>query len=146
MKINFFVVAKLLSATTGLLFSGYLAFALAIIAILLKGWQVFEFWIFIVITLLLCFIHHYISFRVKFDAQLIEILAYEAKTESIENLTQQFDQSLLSLKLMPESKLGRDWSLRFAGCFKLVKSQIALLVLQYFVLIILIFKLTSSNY
>ena len=146
MKINFFVVAKLLSATTGLLFSGYLAFALAIIAILLKGWQVFEFWIFIVITLLLCFIHHYISFRVKFDAQLIEILAYEAKTESIENLTQQFDQSLLSLKLMPESKLGRDWSLRFAGCFKLLKIQIALLVLQYFVLIILIFKLTSSNY
>ncbi|AXQ22472.1 hypothetical protein BEN71_10480 [Acinetobacter wuhouensis] len=144
MKMNFFVVAKLLSSTTALLFSGYLAFALSIIAILLKGWQSIEFWIFIVITLLLSFTHHYISFRVKFDAQLLEMMAQESKIESIENLTQQFDQSLVSMKLMPESKAGRDWSVRFAGCFKLFKIQIALLLLQYFVLIILIYRLLAQ--
>ncbi len=144
MKINLFVVAKLLSATSGLLLSGYLSFALSIVAILLKGWQSIEFWIFIVITLLLCLIHHYISFRLKFDAQLIEIIAQQSNTESIENLTQQFDQSLMSLNLMPKSKAGRDWFLRFSGCFKLLKIQITLLLLQYFVLIILIYKLLAQ--
>ena len=144
MKMNFYVVAQLLSATTAILLSGYLAFALSVIAILLKGWQSIEFWIFIVITLLLSFTHHYISFRVKFDAQLLEMMAQESKIESIENLTQQFDQSLMSMKLMPESKAGRDWSLRFVGCFKLLKIQIALLLLQYFVLIILIYRLLAQ--
>lgn len=144
MKMDFFVVAKMLSATTGLLFSGYVAVTLSIMAILLKGWQSIEFWIFIVITLLFTAIHHYVSFRVKFDAQLIEIIGQESKLETIENLTQQFDQSLLAMGLMSESKAGRDWSLRFAGCFKLLKIQIALLFIQYFVLIILIFKLLSQ--
>ena len=144
MKMNFFVVAKLLSATTGLLCSGYVAFILSILAILLKGWDSLIFWIFIVITMLLLVLHHYLAFRVKFDAQLIEMIAHDSKTESIDNLTQQFDQTLLSMKLMPESKAGRDWSLRFAGCFKLLKIQITLLLIQYFVLIVLIYKLLAQ--
>ncbi len=144
MKMNFFVVAKLLSTTTGLLCSGYVAFILSILAILLKGWDSLIFWIFIVITMLLLGLHHYLAFRVKFDAQLIEMIAHESKAESIENLTQQFDQTLQSMKLMPESKAGRDWSLRFAGCFKLLKIQITLLLIQYFVLIIVIYKLLAQ--
>ncbi len=144
MKMHFLVVAKLLSATTGLLVSGYFAFTLTIIAVLLKAWQSTDFWIFIVITLLLCLTHHYLSFRIKFDAQLLEIMAYETKNESIENLTQAFDQSLMSLNLIPESKAGRDWALRFAGCFRLLKIQIALLLVQYFVLITLLYKLLAQ--
>ncbi|MBI0393995.1 hypothetical protein [Acinetobacter bereziniae] len=139
MKMKFFIVAKLLSATGGLLLSGYVAFALSIFAILFKGWQTIELWIFIVITLLLMAVHHYLSFRVKFDAELIEMLAIQSRADSIEHLTQQFDQSLLEMKLLPQNKVGRDWTLRFAGCFRLIKLQIALVLIQYLVLIILIY-------
>ncbi|WP_151806158.1 hypothetical protein [Acinetobacter bereziniae] len=141
MKMKFFIVAKLLSATGGLLLSGYVAFALSIFAILFKGWQTIEFWIFIVITLLLMAVHHYLSFRVKFDAELIEMLAIQSRADSIEHLTQQFDQSLLEMKLLPQNKVGRDWTLRFAGCFRLIKLQIALVLIQYLVLIILIYRI-----
>lgn len=141
MKMKFFIVAKLLSATGGLLLSGYVAFALSIFAILFKGWQTIELWIFIVITLLLMAVHHYLSFRVKFDAELIEMLAIQSRADSIEHLTQQFDQSLLEMKLLPQNKVGRDWTLRFAGCFRLIKLQIALVLIQYLVLIILIYQI-----
>ncbi len=141
MKMKFFIVAKLLSATGGLLLSGYVAFALSIFAILFKGWQTIELWIFIVITLLLMAVHHYLSFRVKFDAELIEMLAIQSRVDSIEHLTQQFDQSLLEMKLLPQNKVGRDWTLRFAGCFRLIKLQIALVLIQYLVLIILIYRI-----
>lgn len=144
MKMNFYVVAKLLSATHGLLISGYVAFILSIMAILLKGWQSLEFWIFIILSFSLMMIHHYLSVRLKFDSELIEIIARQSDTVSIENLTQQFDQSLMQFKLMPESKAGRDWSLRFKGCFGLFKLQITLLFIQYFVLIILIYKLLTQ--
>ncbi|WP_151798148.1 hypothetical protein [Acinetobacter bereziniae] len=141
MKMKFFIVAKLLSATGGLLLSGYVAFALSIFAILFKGWQTIELWIFIVITLLLMAVHHYLSFRVKFDAELIEMLAIQSRADSIEHLTQQFDQSLLEMKLLPQNKVGRDWTLRFAGCFRLIKLQIALVLIQYLFLIILIYRI-----
>lgn len=141
MKMKFFIVAKLLSATGGLLLSGYVAFALSIFAILFKGWQTIELWIFIVITILLMAVHHYLSFRVKFDAELIEMLAIQSRADSIEHLTQQFDQSLLEMKLLPQNKVGRDWTLRFAGCFRLIKLQIALVLIQYLVLIILIYRI-----
>ncbi|MBJ9904757.1 hypothetical protein [Acinetobacter bereziniae] len=141
MKMKLFIVAKLLSATGGLLLSGYVAFALSIFAILFKGWQTIELWIFIVITLLLMAVHHYLSFRVKFDAELIEMLAIQSRADSIEHLTQQFDQSLLEMKLLPQNKVGRDWTLRFAGCFRLIKLQIALVLIQYLVLIILIYRI-----
>ncbi|MBJ8421041.1 hypothetical protein KTJ16_07105 [Acinetobacter bereziniae] len=141
MKMKFFIVAKLLSATGGLLLSGYVAFALSIFAILFKGWQTIELWIFVVITLLLMAVHHYLSFRVKFDAELIEMLAIQSRADSIEHLTQQFDQSLLEMKLLPQNKVGRDWTLRFAGCFRLIKLQIALVLIQYLVLIILIYRI-----
>ena len=144
MKMNFYVVAKLLSATNGLLISGYVAFILSVMAILLKGWQSLEFWIFIILSFGIMMTHHYVSLRLKFDAELIEIMAQQSDTVSSENLTQQFDQSLMQFKLMPESKAGRDWSLRFAGCFRLFKLQITLLFIQYFVLIILIYKLLAQ--
>lgn len=141
MKMKFFIVAKLLSATGSLLLSGYVAFALSIFAILFKGWQTIELWIFIVITLLLMALHHYLSFRVKFDAQLIEMMAIQSKVETIENLIQQFDQTLFEMKLLPEHKVGREWTLRFAGCFLLIKLQIALLFIQYLVLTVLIYRI-----
>ena len=144
MKMNFYVVAKLLSATNGLLISGYVAFILSVMAILLKGWQSLEFWIFIILSFGFMMLHHYVSLRLKFDAELIEIMAQQSDTVAIEDLTQQFDHSLLQFKLIPKSKVGRDWSLRFAGCFRLFKLQITILFIQYIVLMILIYKLLAQ--
>ncbi len=48
---NFMWRQNFLSTTYGLLFSGYVAFVLTILAILLKSWQSLEFWILI----FLCF-------------------------------------------------------------------------------------------
>ena len=121
MKMHFYVAAKLLSATYGLLFSGYVAFVLTVLAI-----------------------QHYLALRLKFDAELIEVIAQQSDTVAIEDLTQQFDQSLLQFKLIPKSKVGRDWSLRFAGCFRLFKLQITILFIQYIVLMILIYKLLAQ--
>ena len=69
------------------------------------------------------------------------MLAIQSRADSIEHLTQQFDQSLLEMKLLPQNKVGRDWTLRFAGCFRLIKLQIALVLIQYLVLIILIYRI-----
>ena len=67
MKMHFYVAAKLLSTTYGLLFSGYVAFVLTILAILLKSWQSLEFWILIFICFGLMAIQHYLALRLKFD-------------------------------------------------------------------------------
>jgi len=144
MNMKFYVNAKLLSATSSLLLSGYLAFALSTIAVLLKAWQSIEFWIFIVVTFILVSIHHYLSYRIKFDAQLIEMMAHETENQPIDKLTQQFDQTLLDMGLISPAKIDRTWSLRFSGCFKLLKLQITLLFIQYFVLIVLIYRLLAQ--
>ena len=144
MKMHFYVAAKLLSTTYGLLFSGYVAFVLTVLAILLKSWQSLEFWILIFLCFGLMAIQHYLALRLKFDAELIEVIAQQSDTAAIEDLTQQFDHSLLQFKLIPKSKVGRDWSLRFAGCFRLFKLQMTVLFIQYIVLMILIYKLLAQ--
>lgn len=144
MNMNFFVLSRLLSSTTTLLASGYVAFALSIISIQLKAWQSLTFWILICLVFILCAIHHYISIRVKFDADILSTLAQQSKQQNENGLTQALDHSLLYFKLMPQNKAGRDWDLRFQGCLKLFKIQMTFVVMQYIVLITLIFKLLAQ--
>lgn len=144
MNMHFYVVAKLLSATQGLLFSGYVAFVLSVVGILLKGGQSLELWIWILLSFGLMALQHYLALRLKFDAELIAVMAQHSTRTPIEDLTQQFDASLMHFKLMPKSKAGRDWSLRFAGCLRLFKLQMTLLCIQYIVLMILIYKLLAQ--
>lgn len=133
MKMTFLVLSKLLSSTHVFLLSGYILLSLSTLYLLFIA--SFEYQnIGILISVLLCVIHHYVSFRVRFDAELLDHLSSQIDVNdadnSLDSLTQQLDQSLVDLGLMNKSKMGRNWTLRFKGCLKLFKIQIALLTVQ----------------
>lgn len=137
MNMNFYVLSKLLNATTGLLISGYIAFSLSFLDLIIQSKSTIHSFMCLVIAILLVAIHHYISIRVKFDADLLLMLGQESKHKKIIDLTKSFDQSLMYFKLMPKDKAGRSWKVRFNGCLQLFKLQIALLTLQFIVLIVI---------
>lgn len=150
MKMKFYVLSKLLSNTTTFLYAGYIAFALSTLSILLKGWHQLDLYLLILVSFTLIFVHHYLSFRVKFDADLLIILADQLdekdnkNAEQLLQITEKFDNSLDYFKLIAKDKIGRNWEIRFKGCLFLLKIQIILLILQYLVLIVLLFKLLTQ--
>jgi len=137
MKMNFVVVTHLLKHSQSILKSGYLVFVLSIITLSLFSKMQIVIPLLLVTGLLA--IHHYLFIRIEFDRGLLQHLVDQPK--DIDCLTQQLDQSLLNLKLIPSSKTGRDWSIRFKGCLRLLKIQITIVLLQYAVFIILFYKL-----
>lgn len=137
MKMNFVVVSQLLKQSQSILKSGYLAFVLSIITLSLFSKMQILIPLLLVTGLLA--IHHYLFIRIEFDRGLLQHMIDQP--EDVESLTQQLDQSLLNLKLIPSSKTGRDWSIRFKGCLKLLKIQIIIVLIQYSVFIVLFYKL-----
>ncbi|WP_151716708.1 hypothetical protein [Acinetobacter sp. TUM15071] len=137
MKMNFVVVSQLLKQSQSILKSGYLAFVLSIVSLFLFSSIPILIPLSLVTTLLA--IHHYLFIRIEFDRGLLQHMVDQP--EDIESLTQQLDQSLLNLKLIPSNKTGRDWSIRFKGCLRLLKIQIVIVLIQYSVFIVLFYKL-----
>lgn len=132
MNMSFFVMAKLLSATFSMLYANYFILAFCLLyAIIQVDLNLIES-IFIALSLMLALLHHYLAIRVKFDSDLLLILyeQFNTKQADQDELTQQFDMTLVSLGLMPKEKMNRNWDLRFKGCFKLLKIQIMVLTLQ----------------
>lgn len=137
MRMNFVVVSQLLKQSQSILKSGYLAFVLSIITLSLFSKMQILIPLLLVTGLLA--IHHYLFIRIEFDRGLLQHMVDQP--EDVESLTQQLDQSLLNLKLIPSSKTGRDWSIRFKGCLRLLKIQIIIVLIQYSVFIVLFYKL-----
>lgn len=137
MKINFVVVSQLLKQSQALLKSGYLAFVLSIVSLFL--FSSIPILIPLLLVTALLAIHHYLFIRIEFDRGLLQHMVDQP--EDIDRLTQQLDQSLLNLQLIPSSKTGRDWSIRFKGCLRLLKIQIIIVLIQYSVFIVLFYKL-----
>ncbi|ENX57968.1 MULTISPECIES: hypothetical protein [Acinetobacter] len=137
MKMNFVVVSQLLKQSQSILKSGYLAFVLSII--ILSLFSKMQILIPLLLVTGLLAIHHYLFIRIEFDRGLLQHMVDQP--EDLESLTQQLDQSLLNLKLIPSSKTGRDWSIRFKGCLRLLKIQIIIVLIQYSVFIVLFYKL-----
>ncbi|USA44953.1 hypothetical protein NDN11_09410 [Acinetobacter sp. C26M] len=138
MKMNFVVVSQLLKQSQALLKSGYLAFVLSIVSLFL--FSSIPILILLLLVTALLAIHHYLFIRIEFDRGLLQHMVDQP--EDIDRLTQQLDQSLLNLQLIPSSKTGRDWSIRFKGCLRLLKIQIFIVLIQYSVFIVLFYKLT----
>ncbi|NIE95316.1 hypothetical protein F3J02_02255 [Acinetobacter sp. Tr-809] len=137
MKMNFVVVSQLLKQSQSILKSGYLVFVLSIITLsLFSKMQII---IPLLLVTLLLAIHHYLFVRIEFDRGLLQHMIDQP--EEVETLTQQLDQSLLNLKLIPSNKTDRDWSERFKGCLSLLKIQIVIVLIQYAVFIVLFYKL-----
>ncbi|MCH7341697.1 hypothetical protein [Acinetobacter higginsii] len=137
MRMNFVVGSQLLKQSQSILKSGYLAFVLSIITLSLFSKMQILIPLLLVTGLLA--IHHYLFIRIEFDRGLLQHMVDQP--EDVESLTQQLDQSLLNLKLIPSSKTGRDWSIRFKGCLRLLKIQIVIVLIQYSVFIVLFYKL-----
>ena len=137
MKMNFVVVSQLLKQTQSILKSGYLVFVLSIITLSLFSKMQIIIPLLLVTGLLA--IHHYLFIRIEFDRGLL--LHMVEQPEDVESLTQQLDQSLLNLKLIPSNKTDRDWSERFKGCLRLLKIQVVIVLIQYSVFIVLFYKL-----
>ncbi|EPG37830.1 hypothetical protein [Acinetobacter colistiniresistens] len=137
MKMNFVVVTRLLKQSQSILKSGYLVFVLSIVSLFLFASIPILMPLLLISGLLA--IHHYLFIRIEFDRGLLQYMVDQP--EEVENLTQQLDQSLLALKLIPENRTGRDWPERFKGCLRLLKIQIAIVLVQYAVFIILFYKL-----
>lgn len=137
MKMNFVVVSQLLKQSQSILKSGYLAFVLSIVSLFLFSSIPILIPLSLVTALLA--IHHYLFIRIEFDRGLLQHMVDQP--EDIESLTQQLDQSLLNLELIPSNKTGRDWSIRFKGCLRLLKIQIVIVLIQYSVFIVLFYKL-----
>lgn len=137
MKMNFVVVNQLLKQSQSILKSGYLAFVLSIVSLFLFSSIPILIPLSLVTALLA--IHHYLFIRIEFDRGLLQHMVDQP--EDIESLTQQLDQSLLNLKLIPSNKTGRDWSERFKGCLRLFKIQVMIALIQYSVFIVLFYKL-----
>lgn len=131
MKINFYVLSKLLASTSSLITAGYFMFGLSILALMhLQECSQLNIFILMLWIFLLIGIHHYIYIRVKFDSDLLIMMHTEAEHQSLQKSTFELDQSLILFKLMPSAKTDRDWQIRFKGCLKLYKIQIFILVLQ----------------
>lgn len=137
MKMNFVVASQLLKQSQRLLKSGYLVFVLSVVSLFLFSKMQILIPLLLVTGLLA--IHHYLFIRIEFDRGLLQHMVDQP--EDVESLTQQLDQSLLNLKLIPSSKTGRDWSIRFKGCLRLLKIQIVIVLIQYSVFIVLFYKL-----
>ncbi|MCU4336384.1 hypothetical protein [Acinetobacter dispersus] len=137
MKMNFVMVSQLLKQSQSILKSGYLAFVLSIVSLFLFSSIPILIPLSLVTALLA--IHHYLFIRIEFDRGLLQHMVDQP--EDIESLTQQLDQSLLNLKLIPSNKTGRDWSERFKGCLRLFKIQVMIALIQYSVFIVLFYKL-----
>lgn len=134
---NFVVVSQLLKQSQALLKSGYLAFVLSIVSLFL--FSSIPILIPLLLVTALLAIHHYLFIRIEFDRGLLQHMIDQP--EEVETLTQQLDQSLLNLKLIPSNKTDRDWSERFKGCLSLLKIQIVIVLIQYAVFIVLFYKL-----
>lgn len=145
MKMDFVVLSQLLKPSHSLLKSGYLAFICSIIVLSLFS----QLKVMVLFVLMLIFglmaVHHYLFIRIEFDQGLLSYLSKNGNNQTeIEYLTQQLDQSLLNLKLIPMDKTARDWSLRFQGCLKLFKFQMAIVLIQYLVLMLLFYQLSNK--
>ena len=139
MTMQMHLLAKLLNSSKGLLYSAYLAFIFSLVLLLWHQQSLILDSFFCLICLLLISLQHFVSIRVQFDADILEMLSQPSNGTSqdvpLQSLTAELDQSLIALNLMPSAKANRTWTVRLQGCKGLFRLQVLLLLLQYFVFI-----------
>lgn len=142
------LVAKLLRNTDGIRNSGYVAFSLSIFGYFFYAWH--SVWLYLSLSciFLLCLLQHYLSIRLRFDADVLELLTTSSQTEDelqLDHKTILLDQSLVELKLIPSEKCARPWQDRLAGCMRLFKLHVMVVVCQYIVLLTLMIFLLQQE-
>ena len=146
MSMQMQLLAKLLNSSKGLLYSAYLAFTISLVLLIWHRQSLILDSLFCLICLLLIALQHFVSIRVQFDADILEMLSQPSNEThhhaQLESLTTELDQSLIALNLMPPAKANRTWTVRLQACKSLFRLQVLLLVLQYsvFICIFLLYR------
>ncbi|TCB66438.1 hypothetical protein [Acinetobacter sp. ANC 4178] len=143
------IVAKLLQNTDGIRNAGYIAFSLSVLCYFFYAWQSIGVYLSLIVIFILCLLQHYLSIRVKFDAELLSLIGTNSgnseEIPSIAQKTQRLDQSLLELGLIPAKKQQRSWEVRIQGCMRLFKLHVVMVLCQYIVLISLMIFLLQQK-
>ena len=143
------IVAKLLQNTDGIRIAGYIAFTLSVLCYFFYAWQSIGVYLSLIVIFILCLLQHYLSIRIKFDAELLSLIGTNSgqieDAQSIVQKTQILDQSLLELGLIPAKKQQRSWDIRIQGCMHLFKLHVFLVLCQYIVLISLMIFLLQQK-
>lgn len=143
------IVAKLLQNTDGIRHAGYVAFTLSVLCYFFYAWQSVGVYLSLIVIFILCLLQHYLSIRIKFDAELLSLI--ETTSTNLENVqsiaqkTQMLDHSLLELGLIPAKKQQRNWDVRIQGCMRLFKFHVVIVLCQYIVLISLMIFLLQQK-
>lgn len=143
------IVAKLLQNTDGIRNAGYIAFSLSVLCYFFYAWQSIGVYLSLIVIFILCLLQHYLSIRIKFDAELLSLIETTStnleNAQSIAQKTQMLDQSLLELGLIPAKKQQRSWDVRIQGCMRLFKFHVVIVLCQYIVLISLMIFLLQQK-
>jgi hypothetical protein len=143
------IVAKLLQNTDGIRHAGYVAFTLSVLCYFFYAWQSVGVYLSLIVIFVLCLLQHYLSIRIKFDAELLSLIETTStnleNAQSIAQKTQMLDHSLLELGLIPAKKQQRSWDVRIQGCMRLFKFHVMLVLCQYIVLISLMIFLLQQK-
>jgi len=143
------IVAKLLQNTDGIRNAGYIAFSLSVLCYFFYAWQSIGVYLSLIVIFILCLLQHYLSIRIKFDAELLSLIETTStnleNAQSIAQKTQMLDHSLLELGLIPAKKQQRSWEVRIQGCMRLFKFHVVIVLCQYIVLISLMIFLLQQK-
>lgn len=143
------IVAKLLQNTDGIRNAGYIAFSLSVLCYFFYAWQSIGVYLSLIVIFILCLLQHYLSIRIKFDAELLSLIETTStnleNAQSIAQKTQMLDHSLLELGLIPAKKQQRSWDVRIQGCMRLFKFHVVIVLCQYIVLISLMIFLLQQK-
>ena len=136
MNMPFFVMSRLLTTATPLLYAAYVIMGGSLFWMRSSHESPLVFLLKIGCVCLMM-LHHYVAFRVKFDGEILEKLSHVTEQE-LKQLSAELDIYLIQSKLMPPKKAGRDWTLRLQGCFNLFKIQLIIFSLQWLLFMIVL--------
>ena len=132
-KMQFFLIEKLLYTTTSLCLSSYFCILLSTLIFINTSTGIFKVLLMAAI-IVLGLIQHYFYIRIHFDYSIFKEIR-QSNSENFQENLKDLDESLISLKLIPQHQAGKPLLLRYKGCKKLLIQQIILIALQYLILI-----------
>lgn len=130
---KFHLFAQLLQSMQSLIYASYSAMLMTTALLVwgkVQGVSLVSISSLFTFNILLGLAHHYFFIRVQFDAKILKMFSQFPKNTLKQN-TEQLDEGLHILGLIPQQTETKSWQTRFQGCKKLLIKQLILLSLQY---------------
>lgn len=130
---KFSLFAQLLQSMLSLIYASYSAMLITTTLLVwgkAQGISLVLLLVLFTFNILLGLTHHYFFIRVQFDAKILKMFS-QFPDNTLKQNTEQLDEGLHALGLIPQQKEMKSWQTRFQGCKKLLIKQLILLSLQY---------------